>query len=70
MLRAIQAATPSVRMTLTVAGVHDPAEMEHALTAFAAEPNPPAHPVTSSHSELIIKLAEHHRLPTIAAWKI
>jgi putative ABC transport system substrate-binding protein len=73
MLRAIQDAAPSVGVTLTLAGVHNPAEIEHALTAFGAEPNGGLillpHPVTSSHRELIIKLAEHHRLPTIAAWK-
>jgi putative ABC transport system substrate-binding protein len=73
MLRSIQAAAPPVGVTLTVAGVHDPAEIEHALTAFAAESNGGLillpHPVTSSHRQLIIKLAQHHRLPTIAAWK-
>jgi putative ABC transport system substrate-binding protein len=73
MLRAVQAAGAPVGVTLTIAGVHNAAEIEHALTAFAAEPNGGLiilpHPVTSNHRELLIKLAEDHRLPTIAAWK-
>jgi putative ABC transport system substrate-binding protein len=73
MLRAVQAAGAPVGVTLTIAGVHNPAEIEHALTALAAEPNGGLiilpHPVTSNHRELLIKLAEDHRLPTIAAWK-
>lgn len=73
MLRAVQAAGAPVGVTLTIAGVHNAAEIEHALTAFAAEPNGGLiilpHPVTSNHRELLIKLAENHRLPTIAAWK-
>jgi putative ABC transport system substrate-binding protein len=73
MLRAVQAAGAPLGVTLTIAGVHNAAEIEHALTAFAAEPNGGLiilpHPVTSNHRELLIKLAENHRLPTIAAWK-
>jgi putative ABC transport system substrate-binding protein len=73
MLRAVQAAGAPVGVTVTIAGVHNAAEIEHALTAFAAEPNGGLiilpHPVTSNHRELLIKLAENHRLPTIAAWK-
>jgi putative ABC transport system substrate-binding protein len=73
MLRAVQAAGAPVGVTLTIAGVHNAAEIEHALTAFAAEPNGGLiilpHPVTSNHRELLIKLADYHRLPTIAAWK-
>ena len=38
-LRAIQAAAPSLGVTLTVAGVHNAVEIEGALTEFAAEPN-------------------------------
>lgn len=73
MLRAIQAVASPVGVTLTIAGVHNAAEIELALTAFAAEPNGGLiilpHPVTSNHRELLIRLAVDHRLPSIAAWK-
>jgi putative ABC transport system substrate-binding protein len=73
MLRATEAAASSLGVTLTVAGVHDAAEIEQALRGFAAEPKGGLiivpHPVTSSNRELIIKLAEDLRLPAIAAWK-
>ena len=71
MLRAIQAVASPVGVTLTIAGVHNAAEIELALTAFAAEPNGGLiilpHPVTSNHRELLISLAVDHRLPPIAA---
>jgi len=61
MLRAIQAVASPVGVTLTIAGVHNAAEIELALTAFAAEPNGGLiilpHPVTSNHRELLIRLA-------------
>jgi putative ABC transport system substrate-binding protein len=73
MLRAIQAAGARFGVTVTTAGVHNAAEIEHALTTFAAQPNGGLiilpHPITSNDRELLIKLAEDHRLPTIAAWK-
>jgi putative ABC transport system substrate-binding protein len=72
-LRATQAAASSLGVTLTVAGVHDAVEIEDAITRFAAEPNGGLiivpHPVTSSHREQLLKLAEDGRLPAIAAWK-
>jgi putative ABC transport system substrate-binding protein len=72
-LRATQAAASSLGVTLTVAGVHNAVEIEHAITAFAAEPNGGLvivpHPVTSSHREQLLKLAEDGRLPAVAAWK-
>jgi putative ABC transport system substrate-binding protein len=58
---------------LTVAGVHDAAEIERAITAFAAEPNGALictpHAVTSNHRKVIIGLAERHRLPAIYPWR-
>jgi putative tryptophan/tyrosine transport system substrate-binding protein len=72
-LHAVQAAAPSLGVTLTPAGVHDRAEIEQALTAFAGESNGALvvapNPVTSSYRELIIGLANNRRLPAVAAWK-
>jgi putative ABC transport system substrate-binding protein len=73
MLHTVEAAAAGSGVTLTIAGVHNAPEIEHALTAFAGEPNGGLiilpHPVTSNNRELLIKLAEDHRLPAIAAWK-
>src|SRR5262249_61134299 len=67
MWRAIEAVAPSFRVQLTAAGVHDSAEIEHAVDVFARGsngglivlPNVP----TIAHRELIIGLAARHRLP-------
>jgi putative ABC transport system substrate-binding protein len=54
---------------LTAAGVHDAAEIEQAITAFAAEPNsglivaPSA--ITGVNREVIIGLAAQYRLPAV-----
>jgi len=61
------AATLGIRTVLTP--YRNPAELEHAIAAFAAEPNgalvlvPP--PPTPMNRELINRLALIHRLPTI-----
>jgi putative ABC transport system substrate-binding protein len=72
-LRAAEAAAPSFGMTLTAEGVHDAAEIERAVTAFAAEPNGGLvvlpHPVTAAHRDLIIGLAARHRLPAVYAFR-
>jgi ABC-type uncharacterized transport system substrate-binding protein len=54
---------------VTPAGVHDAAEIEHAIAAFAAQPNGglivlPS-PPTTVYRELIIALAARHKLPAI-----
>jgi putative tryptophan/tyrosine transport system substrate-binding protein len=69
MWRAIEAVAPSFRVQLTAARVHDSAEIEGAIDAFAREsngglivlPNVP----TIAHRELIITLAAQHRLPAV-----
>jgi putative ABC transport system substrate-binding protein len=72
-LRAIEAAAPSVGLRLTAAEVSDAAEMGRAVDAFARESNgglivvPNA--VTISHRELIISLAARHRLPAVYAYR-
>ena len=69
MWRAIEAVAPSFRVQLTAAGVHDSAEIEHAIDVFAREsngglivlPNVP----TIAHRDVIIGLAARHRLPAV-----
>ena len=72
-LRAVEAAAPTVKMQLTAAGVYDAAGIERALIEFAADPNGALiavpHPVTGNHRSLIIALALRHRLPAIFAWR-
>src|SRR5262249_22276165 len=71
-LRAIEAAAPSVGLSLTVAGVSDAAEIERAASTFARESNGGLivvpNPLTIAHRELIIALAARHRLPAIYAY--
>jgi putative ABC transport system substrate-binding protein len=73
MLHAVEAAASSIGVTLTIAGMHNSADIKQQLTAFAGEPNGGLiflpHPVTSHHRELLINLANAHHVPTIAAWK-
>jgi putative ABC transport system substrate-binding protein len=68
-MSAIAAAASSLGVKLTSAGVHDAAEIERAVDAFAGEPNGGllALPdiLTTTHRELIFSLAARHRLPAI-----
>ena len=72
-LRAIETVAPSFGVLLTAAGVRDAGEIEHAVDAFAHEPNGGLivvpNPVTISHRELIIALAAQHRLPVVYAYR-
>jgi len=71
-LRAIEAVAPSISVEVTAAGVHNAAEIEHAIATFAREPNsglvvlPTV--TTSYHRRLIIGLAARHRLPAAYAY--
>jgi putative ABC transport system substrate-binding protein len=67
---AIQAlAPPSFGMELSPIDVHDPGEIERAITAFANEPNGglivTASPQAVKHHDLIISLATRYRLPNV-----
>jgi putative ABC transport system substrate-binding protein len=68
-LQAAQAAAPSLGLVLSPANVHDAAEIESALTAFAAEPNGGLivmhNPIITSNRDMIIGLAARHRLPAV-----
>jgi ABC-type uncharacterized transport system substrate-binding protein len=68
-LPAIKAASTSLGMTASAAGVRDDADIERVLTAFAREPNgglivTPS-PLTATRRELIIALAARLGLPAI-----
>jgi putative ABC transport system substrate-binding protein len=66
-VREIESRAPSFAVQVSVTPVRDADEIEHAVTAFASEPNGGlivlASPVTATHRKLIISLAAQHRLP-------
>jgi putative ABC transport system substrate-binding protein len=69
LLRAIEAAAPSLRVQVIPAAVSDASEIERAITAFAGEPNGgllvlPSTPLRASR-ELIAALAVRLRLPAV-----
>jgi putative ABC transport system substrate-binding protein len=67
--KAVNELAPSLGVRPVPAGVHDAAEIERAVAAFAQEPDggivvlPDA--TTSVHSQLILDLAACHRLPAV-----
>jgi putative tryptophan/tyrosine transport system substrate-binding protein len=73
MSRAADAAAPAVGIKVTVAGVHDAAEIERAIAAFASEPNGGLivipHTVTVVNQGRIIDLAARNRMPTVFAFR-
>jgi putative ABC transport system substrate-binding protein len=68
-LHAAEAAAPSFGIELAALAVHNGAEIEQGITAFAAEPNGglivAPHAVTVSNRELIAGLAARYRLPAV-----
>jgi putative tryptophan/tyrosine transport system substrate-binding protein len=73
MLRAIEAAAVSLGVRLTVAGVHNAADLERAINAVMPESNGGLivlpNPITINHRELIITLAAKHRLPAVYPYR-
>jgi putative ABC transport system substrate-binding protein len=69
LLGGIQSVAPSFGVELRPIDVHDPGEIEHAITGFAREPNGGLIVLSGSrtllHRELIIALTARHRLPTV-----
>jgi len=67
--RAIEAAAPSLGVTVTLAPVHDDAGIEEAIAAQAREPGSGVvslpEPFTTSHRDAIIAAASRHNLPLI-----
>jgi putative tryptophan/tyrosine transport system substrate-binding protein len=68
--RAIETAAASLSVRASAVLVRNQAEIEHAIAAFAAEPNGglilPGTAFTDQHVTLITSLATRHRLPSIA----
>jgi putative tryptophan/tyrosine transport system substrate-binding protein len=66
---AIQTAAPSFGVELSPINVHDPVEIERAVTAFARSGNGGMIVTTSAlvlaHRDLIIPLADRHKLPAV-----
>ena len=66
---AIQSVAPSFGVELTPIGVHDPAEIERAVTAFARLSNGglivTGSAKTAIHRALIVNLAAQYRLPAV-----
>jgi putative tryptophan/tyrosine transport system substrate-binding protein len=73
MLRAIEAAAVSLGVRLTVAGVHNAADIERAINGVMPESNGGLivlpNPITINHRELIITLAAKHRLPAVYPYR-
>jgi putative ABC transport system substrate-binding protein len=73
MLRAIEAAAPSVGVQVTAGGARDVAELERAIDQFAQESNAGLivlpNPVTLGNRKLIIALAARHRLPAAYVYR-
>src|SRR6476620_1202369 len=66
---AAQSAAPSFGVQVTAAQVHDRDEVEHAITTFARQADGGLivfpHPFATTNRNLIVELAERHRLPAI-----
>jgi len=72
-LREFGAAPPSLAAELSETPVHDEAEIEAAITAFARQPGgglivAPG-PFINTHRALIMALAERHRLPAVYSFR-
>ena len=65
----IQSVAPSVGVEVSPVDVHDAAEIERAVAAFARSGNGglivTASPLSAAHHELIVSLAARHKLPAV-----
>jgi len=72
-LRVAETAAPTFGITLVGLNVHNAAEIELAVTDFAANPNGGLivipHAVTTNNRDILIGLATRYRLPTIYPWE-
>lgn len=70
-LALLVAAAPKFAVEVTATPLHEPAEIEAAMTRWGPESDygliVPSDPSTNSHRRLIIELAARYRLPTIYA---
>jgi ABC-type uncharacterized transport system substrate-binding protein len=67
--RVIEASAPTLGVQTTALGIHNAAEIERSIAAFAEEPNGGlivlASPVTIANRDLIVVLCARYRLPAI-----
>jgi len=72
LLRVAEAAAPS-GVKLVPLGVHNTAEIEHAVTVFAAQPNSglivAPHAITFANRDILVELAARYRLPAVYAFR-
>jgi putative ABC transport system substrate-binding protein len=72
LLKAAEAAAPSLNVKLTALGVHSADEIVRSVSAFAAEPNGglviAPHAITFVNGALIVELSARYRLPAIYAF--
>jgi putative ABC transport system substrate-binding protein len=72
LLHAVEAAA-TTRVKVIALGVHNAAEIERAVTAFAAETNSglivAPHAVTFANRDVIVELAARYRLPAVYAFR-
>ena len=70
--RSIKDAAPRFGVEVTPAGVHDAAEIERAISSFAAKEDSGLialpHALTAMNRDLIVSLSLRHRLPSIFGW--
>ena len=73
LLRAAEAAAPSLGLQVTAIGVHDRAQIEPGISAFAESADGSLvvlpHPITIQNRQLIIEQAARHHLPAIYFWR-
>src|SRR6185369_6587251 len=69
LLREMEPAAQSLGVQISPMAVSDTAEAEHAIAAFAQQPNDGlivvGSPFTIGHRETVIGLAARHRLPSV-----
>jgi putative tryptophan/tyrosine transport system substrate-binding protein len=72
MLRAFEAAAPSLALAVRAAPVHDDAEIETAMTGIAREERAglvvPPSVFATVHRDVVVALAARHRLPAVYPW--
>jgi len=73
-LRSLETAAPSFAVKFVPAPVHNPAEIEQAIDAFAREQNGglliPPNTTLTSHRDLIVASAARHRLPAVYPFRV
>jgi putative ABC transport system substrate-binding protein len=73
-LHSLEKAVPSFAVNFVASAVHNPAEIEQAIEAFARERNGgliiPPNTTLTSHRDLIVALAARYRLPAVYPFRV